>query len=88
MYAHVYYSHFARIRELQEEAHLNTAFKHFILFVWEFDLISKEELSPLTDLLINLMGERALEKLGPVGGTSPPPASAPQATSSEMKATR
>ena len=88
VYAHVYYYHFARIRELQEEAHLNTAFKHFILFVWEFDLISKEELSPLTDLLINLMGERALEKLGPVGGTSPPPASAPQATSSEMKATR
>lgn len=63
VYAHVYYSHFAKIRELQEESHLNTAFKHFMLFVWEFDLIAKEELSPLTDLLINLMGERALEKL-------------------------
>lgn len=64
VYAHVYYSHFAKIRELQEESHLNTAFKHFMLFVWEFDLIGKEELSPLADLLVNLMGDRALEKLG------------------------
>lgn len=64
VYAHVYYSHFAKIRDLHEEAHLNTAFKHFMLFVWEFDLIPKEELAPLHDLLLNLMQEKAAEKLG------------------------
>eukprot|EP00742_Colponemidia_sp_Colp-10_P016698 GILJ01019164.1.p1 GENE.GILJ01019164.1~~GILJ01019164.1.p1 ORF type:complete len:140 (+),score=17.01 GILJ01019164.1:214-633(+) len=64
IYAHVYYSHFNKIRELQEESHLNTAFKHFMLFVWEFDLITAEELSPLHPLLLNLMGEKASEKLG------------------------
>lgn len=63
VYAHVYYWHFPKIRELQEEAHLNTAFKHFMFFVWEFDLIPPEELTPLHDLLINLMGDRAREKL-------------------------
>ena len=63
IYAHIYYSHFAKIRELQEESHLNTGFKHFMLFVWEFDLVSKEELNPLFDLLLNMMGPRAQQKL-------------------------
>ena len=63
VYAHVYYWHFPKIRELKEESHLNTAFKHFMFFVWEFDLIPAEELTPLHDLLINLMGDRAREKL-------------------------
>ena len=64
VYAHIYYSHFAKIRELQEESHLNTAFKHFMMFVWEYDLIPREELAPLNELLLNLMGERAAEMLG------------------------
>ncbi|EKG07005.1 cell cycle associated protein MOB1, putative [Trypanosoma cruzi] len=63
VYAHVYYSHFAKIRELQEESHINTALKHFMYFVWEFDLIPREEVSPLHELLINLMGQRAKDKL-------------------------
>lgn len=63
VYAHIYYSHFAKIRELQEEAHLNTAFKHFMCFVWEFDLVPKDEVVPLRDLLLNLMGQRAREML-------------------------
>jgi MOB kinase activator 1 len=71
VYAHVYYSHFAKIRDLQEESHLNTAFKHFMFFVWEFDLISKDELTPLTDLLVNMMGEIAAEKLGVSAGGVP-----------------
>jgi MOB kinase activator 1 len=71
VYAHMYYWHFARIRELQEESHLNTAFKHFMLFVWEFDLISKDELTPLNDLLLNLMGEKVAEKLNLQPSSSP-----------------
>lgn len=63
VYAHIYYSHFAKIRELQEESHLNTALKHFMCFVWEFDLVPKEEVMPLRDLLLNLMGQRAREML-------------------------
>lgn len=32
VYAHIYHSHFQMIVSLKEEAHLNTCFKHFILF--------------------------------------------------------
>jgi MOB kinase activator 1 len=72
VYSHIYYSHFERIRDLQEEAHLNTAFKHFMLFAWEFDLIQPAELAPLHDLLLNMMGDVAVEKLQNVA----PPAAA------------
>lgn len=32
VYAHIYHSSFQKIVSLKEEAHLNTCFKHFILF--------------------------------------------------------
>lgn len=38
VYAHIYHQHFDSVMRLQEEAHLNTSFKHFIFFVqvsWE-----------------------------------------------------
>nr|CAB3447540.1 unnamed protein product [Digitaria exilis] len=50
VYAHIYHSHFQKTVNLKEEAHLNTCFKHFTLFTWEFKLIDKAELAPLIDL--------------------------------------
>lgn len=55
VYAHVYHQHFADIRYLKEEAHLNTSFKHFVFFVQEFNLIDKRELAPLQDLIDKLI---------------------------------
>ncbi|RLM93047.1 hypothetical protein C2845_PM08G10270 [Panicum miliaceum] len=40
-----------KIVSLKEEAHLNTCFKHFILFTNEFGLIDKKELAPLQELI-------------------------------------
>ncbi|GMP48793.1 hypothetical protein CsSME_00016029 [Camellia sinensis var. sinensis] len=40
VYAHIYHSHFQKIVSLKEEAHLNTCFKHFILFTCSYQ---KEE---------------------------------------------
>lgn len=54
VYAHVYYEHFHQVVQLQEEAHVNTSFKHFIYFVQEFDLVEKKELAPLQDLIDKL----------------------------------
>ncbi|KAF1873703.1 hypothetical protein Lal_00027741 [Lupinus albus] len=51
VYAHIYHSHFQKIVSLKEEAHLNTCFKHFILFTFEFGLIDKKELAPLQELI-------------------------------------
>jgi len=51
VYAHIYHAHFDHIITLQEEAHLNTSFKHLIYFVVEFNLIEKRELSPMQELI-------------------------------------
>eukprot|EP01027_Heterolobosea_sp_BB2_P010227 GEZU01015030.1.p1 GENE.GEZU01015030.1~~GEZU01015030.1.p1 ORF type:complete len:224 (+),score=60.41 GEZU01015030.1:218-889(+) len=63
VYAHIYYQHFRKIQALGEEAHLNTAFRHFIMFVFEFDLIQPKELVPLKDHIITLCGEKYRAKL-------------------------
>ncbi|XP_019710181.1 MOB kinase activator-like 1A isoform X3 [Elaeis guineensis] len=55
VYAHIYHSHFQKIVSLKEEAHLNTCFKHFTLFTWEFRLIDKGELAPLNDLIESIV---------------------------------
>ena len=54
VYAHIYYSHFHKIVSLGEEAHLNTCFKHFYLFIKEFNLVKKDELEPLKELIESL----------------------------------
>ena len=48
VYAHIYYCHFERMGQLGAEPHLNTCFKHYMYFVYEFNLIpKKEEPAPL-----------------------------------------
>ena len=55
MYAHIYLAHFSEVICLQEEAHLNTSFKHFVYFTKEFNLIDKKEFSPLSELIDKLV---------------------------------
>jgi len=57
VYAHIYIEHFSQVMQLQEEAHLNTSFKHFIYFIQEFDLVEKKELAPLQDLIDKLISK-------------------------------
>lgn len=54
VYAHMYHSHFNWVVQLNEEAHLNTSFKHFIFFVQEFNLVEKKELAPMQELIDRL----------------------------------
>ncbi|CAH8576563.1 unnamed protein product [Heterobilharzia americana] len=62
VYAHIYYQHFSEVRDLQEEAHLNTSFKHFIFFVLEFNLVQKRELVPLQHLIDLLTRDSSNDK--------------------------
>ncbi|XP_058213520.1 MOB kinase activator-like 1A [Rhododendron vialii] len=55
VYAHIYHTHFQKIVSLKEEAHLNTCFKHFVLFTWEFRLIDKGELAPLYEIVESIL---------------------------------
>ena len=51
VYAHIYHAHFSDVMKLEAEAHFNTSFKHFIYFVYEFNLIEHKEMVPLKDLI-------------------------------------
>jgi MOB kinase activator 1 len=51
IYAHLYYHHLEKLKELNVVRHLNTSFKHFIFFVTEFQIIANDQLEPLQDLI-------------------------------------
>ncbi|KAL2454972.1 MOB kinase activator-like 1A [Abeliophyllum distichum] len=55
VYAHIYHSHFQKIVALKEEAHLNTCFKHFVLFTSEFGLVEKKELAPVSEIVESIL---------------------------------
>jgi len=56
VYAHIYYCHFERMSTLGAEPHLNTCFKHYMYFVYEFNLIpNRQELQPLQELIDKLL---------------------------------
>jgi MOB kinase activator 1 len=47
----MFYSHTEQIIELGVEAHVNSAFKHFYLFIREFELVEKADMAPLQHLI-------------------------------------
>eukprot|EP00462_Mataza_sp_D1_P005744 CAMPEP_0175120674 /NCGR_PEP_ID=MMETSP0087-20121206/748_1 /TAXON_ID=136419 /ORGANISM="Unknown Unknown, Strain D1" /LENGTH=298 /DNA_ID=CAMNT_0016402139 /DNA_START=39 /DNA_END=935 /DNA_ORIENTATION=- len=51
LYAHIYWSHFEKIRSIGANAHLNTCFKHFVYFILEFNLVDKKGLAPLENFI-------------------------------------
>jgi len=54
VYAHIYYKHMDRFRELGDELKLHTCFKHFYYFVVEFNLVKQSVLEPLQGLIDEL----------------------------------
>ena len=63
VYAHMYMHHFAVLKEMGAEPHLNTCFRHFVLFVHHFSLIEPRELAPLQELIDKLLDR---SKMAPV----------------------
>lgn len=58
VYAHIYHLHFDQVMALGEEAHLNTSFLHFVLFIQEFELVDKREQSPMASLIEVMLKNR------------------------------
>eukprot|EP00013_Stygamoeba_regulata_P027077 CAMPEP_0177663642 /NCGR_PEP_ID=MMETSP0447-20121125/20031_1 /TAXON_ID=0 /ORGANISM="Stygamoeba regulata, Strain BSH-02190019" /LENGTH=127 /DNA_ID=CAMNT_0019169485 /DNA_START=361 /DNA_END=744 /DNA_ORIENTATION=+ len=54
VYGHIYHIHFDQLLAMESVAHLNTCFKHFMMFVREFDLVEKKEQEPLRELIEKL----------------------------------
>ena len=81
VYAHIYYCHFERMAALGAEPHLNTCFKHYMYFVYEFNLIpNKDELAPLIELINKLLDRDGGR--GGAGAEAPPEAGGAAAGSS------
>lgn len=62
VYAHIYCHHYPLMQALGLEPHLNTSFKHFVLFVKEFEIATGREFwGPLADLVEGMVkeGEKA-----------------------------
>ena len=57
VYAHIYCHHYPVIIELGLEPHLNTSFKHYVLFIDEHGLAngSKDFWGPLGDLVESML---------------------------------
>ncbi|CCE62805.1 hypothetical protein TPHA_0D01650 [Tetrapisispora phaffii CBS 4417] len=54
VYAHIYCHHFNEILELNLQTVLNTSFRHFCLFVQEFQLLRPSDFGPLLELVNEL----------------------------------
>lgn len=54
IFAIVYSHHFTKLEELGAVSHLNTSFKHFIFFCWEYDLVQEAEQEALHDIIVEL----------------------------------
>lgn len=54
IYAIIYSHHFQALMNLTAVAHLNTSFKHFLYFCWEWDLVEEKEFDALKDIVAEL----------------------------------
>lgn len=54
IFAHIYHNHFDKIIHLSLEAHWNSFFAHFISFGKTFNLLDRQDMSPLAALISNL----------------------------------
>jgi hypothetical protein len=51
VYAIVYYHHYLQLEQSGAVSHLNTSFKHFLFFVWEYDMVPEAEQDALKEII-------------------------------------
>lgn len=51
IFAIIYTNHFTKLEQMGAAAHLNTSFKHFMFFIWQFDLVDPRELVALQQIV-------------------------------------
>jgi len=51
IFAIIYTNHFTKLEQMGAAAHLNTSFKHYMFFIWQFDLVDARELVALQHIV-------------------------------------
>lgn len=54
-YAHVYYHHMKQLKSANLDLSFNSSFRHFVFFVYEFNLIDKDQVEPLRDTIQTIL---------------------------------
>ena len=62
VFAHIYHKHGSYINNLGVSAHLNTLFKHFVLFTFEWGMMQKAEYGPCMNVICKLFGDEYAKK--------------------------
>jgi MOB kinase activator 1 len=57
LFAHMYYHHLESMRSVGGNAHLNTCFKHFVLFSNEFHLVGQDGFAPMAKYVNSILIE-------------------------------
>lgn len=65
VFAHIYHAHYQEMTSVEMDATLNTSFKHLVLFVTQFKLVSDDEMAPLRVLV-----DRILKKASAASSSS------------------
>lgn len=77
VFAIIYHRHFDTIQSLEAAAHLNTCFKHYMFFVFEFHLVDPRELKALKGPTERMMEEFSKQTGAPAaaagGAAAAPP---------------
>ncbi|MES1922088.1 hypothetical protein MHBO_003605 [Bonamia ostreae] len=55
VFAHIYHNHLNQMKEKGYEAHLNSCFKHFVIFCNEFKLLDQNNFDPLKNLVLRIL---------------------------------
>lgn len=67
-YGHIYCQHAKQVNELKLSAHLQTAFKHFYLFIKEFNLVDPSQMTPLQHEIDEILKEEKQVKQNSLEG--------------------
>ena len=62
MFAHLYYAHYEQIKKMGSHRHLNSSFKHFILFAVEFQLLDAATMAPLQQFIDHITSTNSTVK--------------------------
>lgn len=66
----VYSHHFSKLEQIGAVSHLNTSFKHFLYFIWEYDLVANGELEALNDIVQEIRSRYNMSRNNSVSSSS------------------
>ena len=62
IYAIIYSHRFSKLEQVGAVSHLNTSFKHLVLFIWEYDLVANAEFDALREIVSEIRLRYGIEE--------------------------